>query len=633
MNGTLRHDVGDPEGAPLAVAPSILVIAMTRMGDLFQLAPMVSALRSRRPGCRIALVAYREFGETASGLDLFDALFLVDGQAIRGMVYNDQVSWVAKIHRIREMTGDFGGEEFDLLINLTPNRIGTVLGYLVRAKEVRGLVMTRDGFRAFFDPGIAFFGMMVQNRIYNDTNLVDLFLRIGQVPPPDRKSRAKSPGTTPGGACLLPAGRHWVAVQTGASVAIKRWPEGAFVRMISHLLSRAPEIGVLLIGAGEEDLFRNRRIMAALEDRHHAGRLLDLTGKTSVMELSSVLREVSLLVSNDTGAMHVAASVGTPVVALSFANLFYPETAPYGDDHVVLQTRKACAPCGIDAHCTNPLCRDDVDPEWLARFVAAVEDGRRAGKPRREAMLEFLAGDPPGPQLLVALSGWDARGKLRYRPLTRYPLTVPDLFRALYRQIWAFEEGGTLDWAVESDLLRADFDVTVLDRSLWEELRIRHLELGGLFREGASLCERIRDGVEEGVSGEEELRLLAGETRTLDRIDLLIQEAGWAAPTAGPITTLFEIEKEGVAIEDPLRLLEMIQGVEEVYRRSLLRNERLIRLADRWFAADRAPAPVIQTGQETRSARPDGTSPSDSVRTQGAVRPKKKGGKTWKTVP
>ena len=564
---------------------SILVIAMTRMGDLLQMAPMVASLRERYPRCQIGLVAYREFGETAVGLSLFDDLFLVDGTAIRRMVYDDSISWVEKIGKIRKMTQDWSDGGFDLLINLTPNRIGTVLGYLVKAREVRGLVMTRDGFRAFFDPGIAFFGMMVQNRIYNDTNLVDIFLRIGQVAPPQGLSLIGKMGKE----CslgVLPEGRRWIAVQTGASVAIKRWPESSFVRMMAHLLSRDPQSGIVLIGAGEEDVARNRRIVAALEDRWSAGRIINLTGQTTVNDLSAILRSSSRLVSNDTGAMHVAAAMGTPVVVLSFANLFYPETAPYGDNHVVLQTMKSCAPCGMDTSCLNPVCREDVDPEWLARFVLALEIGQEQEKETGEVIRDFLAADSPGPQLLVALSGWDGRGKLRYRPLSRPPLNVPALFRNLYRQIWAFEEGGMLDWGEESDLLSESYEITSLDRSVWEDLRFRHLELGGLLREGESLCDQIRERVEEGVVEGESSSSLGEVTKALDSLDIKIQEIGWVAPSAGPITTLFSIEKEGVAIEDPMRLLEMIKGVGEVYRRSLLRNERLIRLADRWFVSD-----------------------------------------------
>ncbi|EQD24726.1 MAG: putative heptosyltransferase family protein [Leptospirillum sp. Group IV 'UBA BS'] len=373
---------------------SILVIAMTRMGDLFQLAPMAAALREKHAGCRIGLVAYQEFGETAAGLSLFDDLFLVDGKTIRRMVFDDRISWCEKIARIRAMTDDWNRKDYDLLINLTPNRIGTVLGYLVRAREVRGVVMTKDGFRAFYDPAIAYFGMMVRHRLYNDANLVDLFLRVARVSPPRRLVLAGKMETS---GPVLPSGRRWVAVQTGASVALKRWPEDSFIRMVAHFLSRSPGAGVVLLGAGEEDVARNRRIVAALEDRWSSGRVLNLTGQTTVRELAGLLRSVSRLVSNDTGAMHVAAAMGTPVVALSFANLFYPETAPYGDNHVVLQSRKSCAPCGIDAQCLNPVCRDDIDPEWFAQLLVHLEENPRTRRELEKECRRISVRTLPGP--------------------------------------------------------------------------------------------------------------------------------------------------------------------------------------------------------------------------------------------
>ena len=576
----------------------ILIIAMTRMGDLFQMAPMVASLRERHQGCRIALVAYREFGETAIGLALFDELYLVDALALRKMIVDDTVSYRDKIRRVKEMSADWSARPVDLLINLTPNRIGAVLGYLVGAREIRGVTLTRDGFRAFLDPAIAYFGQMVQNRPYNDTNLVDLFLRVGQVPPPQGLVLAEKMGAQDAG--LLPEGRTWIAVQTGASVEIKRWPEHAFVRMIAHLLSRGPDWGVVLIGAGAEEVSRNRRIVAALEDRWSAGRILNLTGQTSVSELAGVLRRVARLVSNDTGAMHVAAAMGTPVVALSFANLYYHETAPYGEGHVVIQSRRPCAPCGLDAVCLNPLCREEIDPEWVARLVVALGagEGRGSGgdgseerqKAQKESLSSFLSENAPGPQILVACSEFDGRRRLLYRPLTRYPMGIEDLFRALYRQIWSMESGALVDWESQRRILMEDFDPSGLSRSAWEEVRSRALELGGMFREGESLCFSISQALSEGEIGESDKEALSQTAASLEELDRKIREKGWVAPPLGPVTTLFGIEKEAVAIDDPLRLMEMVESIGKVYRQGVLRVDRLIRLADRWFSGNGYPA-------------------------------------------
>ena len=590
----MSQDMGELDfGQVVGEGMRILIIAMTRMGDLFQMAPMVASLRERHKDCRISLVAYREFGETAVGLGLFDDLYLVDAVALRTMIYDDQVSFRDKIRQVKEMTQGWSSSPVDLLINLTPNRIGAVLGYLVRAREVRGVTLTRDGFRAFLDPAIAYFGQMVQNRLYNDTNLVDLFLRVGQVPPPRGLVLSDKMGVEDSG--LLPAGRRWIAVQTGASVDIKRWPEQAFVRMIAHLLSRAPEWGVVLIGAGAEDIARNRRIVAALEDRWSAGRLLNLTGKTTVAALAGVLRRVDRLISNDTGAMHVAAAMGTPVVALSFANLYYHETAPYGEGHVVIQSRRACAPCGLDAVCLNPVCREEMDPEWVARLVVALgerscgdsSDSEKEKKTPREALDRFLSENPPGPQILVARSEFDSRGSLLYRPLLRYPMTVEDLFRGLYRQIFAMEMGALVDWESQRSIFLEDFEPSGFPRPLWEDIRSQALELGGMFREGESLCFSIAQSLSEGAIGESDKENLSRRAGSLEELDQKIREKGWVAPSLGPVTTLFGIEKEAVAIDDPLRLLEMVESVGKVYRQGTLRVDRLIRLADRWFAGNK----------------------------------------------
>ena len=590
----------------------ILVIAMTRMGDLFQMAPMVASLRERHKGCRIALVAYREFGEAAAGLALFDELYLVDALALRKMIFDDTVSFRDKIRKVKEMSAEWSGGAVDLLINLTPNRIGAVLGYLVGAREVRGVTLTRDGFRAFLDPAIAYFGQMVQNRLYNDTNLVDLFLRVGQVPPPQRLVLEEKMGAQDSG--LLPEGRTWIAVQTGASVEIKRWPEHAFVRMIAHLLSREPDWGVVLIGAGAEEVSRNRRIVAALEDRWSAGRILNLTGQTSVSDLAGVLRRVARLVSNDTGVMHVAAAMGTPVVALSFANLYYHETAPYGEGHVAIQSRRPCAPCGLDAVCLNPLCRQEIDPEWVARLVAALGVGERSGlggegseerlKAQRESLLSFLSENSPGPQILVARSEFDGRHRLLYRPLTRYPMGVEDLFRALYRQIWSMESGALVDWEGQRRILLEDFDPSGLPRSAWEAVRLQTLELGGMFREGESLCFSISQALSEGEIGESGKEALSRTASSLEELDQKIREKGWVAPPLGPVTTLFGIEKEAVAIDDPLRLLEMVESIGKVYRQGVLRVDRLIRLADRWFSENASPVEKREQDVKSKGLRP-----------------------------
>ena len=72
--------------------------------------------------------------------------------------------------------------------------------------------------------------------------------------------------------------------------------------------------------------------------------MINLTGRTSLKVLAEVFRNADLVVCPDTGPMHLAAAVGTPVVAL-FGPTAPWRTGPFGEGHVVLRTGADCSPC------------------------------------------------------------------------------------------------------------------------------------------------------------------------------------------------------------------------------------------------------------------------------------------------
>ena len=108
---------------------------------------------------------------------------------------------------------------------------------------------------------------------------------------------------------------------------------------------------------------------AALEAAGSHGRLTDLVGGTTVPQLVSLARRARLFVGCDTGPMHVAAAVDTPVIAL-FGPADPARTGPYGEGHVVLRELPPCAPCHRK-HCNQPrhACMEDLSVE---RVLAAT---------------------------------------------------------------------------------------------------------------------------------------------------------------------------------------------------------------------------------------------------------------------
>ncbi len=175
------------------------------------------------------------------------------------------------------------------------------------------------------------------------------------------------------------ASRPLIAVQLGASDERKRWTPERFADTVSRL---PPELGeVVLVGATVE------RSLAA-RFQHHASRPAhDAVGATSIPELAALLERCRLLVTNDTGTMHVASAVGTRVVDVSTGPVFVHETGPYGEGHLVIEPVIDCFPCAAGSECSHVSCHDSIDPVDVAALVAHALDVGPLPRPERARIL------------------------------------------------------------------------------------------------------------------------------------------------------------------------------------------------------------------------------------------------------
>lgn len=150
-------------------------------------------------------------------------------------------------------------------------------------------------------------------------------------------------------------GRPLLALHPFATHILKAWPRAHWLEFINMLESAG--IDWIIVGQGDE---------------LQAGDKRDLTGKTSLRELAALLGEAALLVTGDSGPMHLAGAVGTPVLAM-----FGPTTAewgfsPAGPRDVVLELPLDCRPCslhgaGKGAACAScgGRCLGDISPQMV----------------------------------------------------------------------------------------------------------------------------------------------------------------------------------------------------------------------------------------------------------------------------
>ncbi len=162
----------------------------------------------------------------------------------------------------------------------------------------------------------------------------------------------------------------WVAINPGASYgSAKRWIPERFATVADGLAVEY-QVGVVLTGGPGE-----AEIGVDIARAMHTP-VLNLIGRTSVRELMAVLARCRLVVTNDSGPMHIAAALGVPIVAV-FGPTDHTTTSPFGEACRIVRSPVECAPCmqrecPIDHRCMTRVTAEEV----LAAARELLQEGR-----------------------------------------------------------------------------------------------------------------------------------------------------------------------------------------------------------------------------------------------------------------
>ena len=349
----------------------VLIINVTRMGDLIQTGPLLSRLREEWPDAEIDLVVDRSFAPTAALLTGLRQVISCDFTRLLDDCRTQSKSLVTLMSEMTAWAAPLRATGYDRIVNLTFNRQTGLLASYIGAPDLRGITAGPDGGPIVQNPWLSYFTDLHRHRRFNRFNLVDLYAMGGSGPgsfsplsitvPADGRAWAegflRSPDRTI---------HRWIAVQVGASDVMKAWRPEYFGRTMARL-SRYPDVGIVLIGTAAE----TEAIELAKETYRADGGtapILDASGQTTLNQLVGLLSRCQLLLTNDTGPMHLAVGVGTSVIDLSVGHVDHNETGPYGPGHWVIQPDLACSPCGFDQICAHHACKDRLVPEEIANL-------------------------------------------------------------------------------------------------------------------------------------------------------------------------------------------------------------------------------------------------------------------------
>jgi heptosyltransferase-1 len=326
----------------------ILILKPSSLGDVVQALPVLRLLKRHLPASEI-------FWWIDSAL----APLLEGDPDLTGIVRFERKRWAAPRHwpemfrSLRWMRA----QNFDWVIDLQCLARSGMFAWLANGKFLIGLDEVREGARGFYDVAI--------RRASFHTHAADWYLavlpRLG-VPVhnhfiwlPERPAIAaavKSKWQTDGA--------RWIAIQPGARWENKRWPVEFFAELVRLLAKKFPEARFAILGAAEA------KPLGEMILRAEPQRSLNLCGETSLPEMIEWLRLCQLMVTNDTGPMHVAAALGKPLVAI-FGPTEPRRTGPYGHLESVLRIDLPCSPC-LKSHCTYEKpeeCLKAISPEMV----------------------------------------------------------------------------------------------------------------------------------------------------------------------------------------------------------------------------------------------------------------------------
>ncbi len=346
---------------------NILLINLTRFGDLLQMQPIILGLQAQ--GHRVGLVCLENF---APATVLLRGLDFVQPLAGASILHQTASDWLHALGLIEDMAKNIEKNfPVEYIINTT-----AILGARLLARRfameaiprlthmapIGGFGIDNDGFGVSGDLWSTFLQGASAERLNCPFNLVDMFrasaglghekaLRGLHLP-----SQAVLSDTEVFLAekmtALQPLQIPWqgfIGFQLGASDARRQWPVESFVALGQELWQKCHMIPILLGSPAERSLATQYEQHMRTSGQEHP--CIDAIGSTDIPHLAGILTSCKLLVTNDTGTMHLAAGLDVPVLAIFLATAQAWDTGPYMHNCCCLEPAMPCHPCAFHQPC------------------------------------------------------------------------------------------------------------------------------------------------------------------------------------------------------------------------------------------------------------------------------------------
>ncbi|MBW7997247.1 MAG: glycosyltransferase family 9 protein [Candidatus Glassbacteria bacterium] len=318
--------------------PLVLVVRFSSIGDVLLTTPVLRAIKTRWPGAHVAFLTKERFAAMIEGNPHVDELIRVSDSADTA-----EMRAVARrlIARPWHLVADLHGSIRSRLVCRSVGAAHTVRYSNHRLKRSL-LIYGRLDLYGPEPPSVPERYAACLEKFGVELDDKPCELHLGD------NDRAEAAGLIDQ---KWDSGMKYIAVAPGAAWPIKRWPVERFAEA-AQKISRQKEWKIVLLG-GPGDSGTCAEVAARLPDRQ---KILDLSGKLSLRGAAAAVERAEFLLTNDTGLMHVATAVGTPLTAVFGPTVKQFGYFPYRPANAkVVEAELWCRPCTHNGRAKCPL--------------------------------------------------------------------------------------------------------------------------------------------------------------------------------------------------------------------------------------------------------------------------------------
>ncbi len=409
---------------------NIIILNLTRMGDLIQSTALFKKIKLIYPESRVKLIISKEFEEIAPFLPYVDEIKPIDVTGLSELLKANNFDLTIDV--LKALADMFDGilqVNYDLAVNLSHDEFSVYFLYILNSLKNIGISVNREGTIISNDEMIAYIFSAVKNRKVSVLNLVDLYERtiktnktqnkqhVNKIYLDTKKIDEEHNGNKEFEVLKkygIEESDNIVSFAIGASTELKKWRYDYFAELAKMFLNGDIKTKIVLLGANY-DVKAGGFIESIVANE----RLINLTGKTSVADLVYIVRRSNLLITHDTGTMHIGVAVGTKLIVIYTGNVGFLETGPYAENRLLVIPDIGCFPCDFNLKCLNPVCQGLIKPEYIYDMSLMVLE--------KENDYAQKLSDYKNSGIIPYLSRFDSKKFIDYLPAVKIKLNFKDL--------------------------------------------------------------------------------------------------------------------------------------------------------------------------------------------------------------